>query len=76
MAQLSADEMNGYVLRAIEDLDDFVKNHMREENERFLRVEDSIKAIDNKLNVVVIIVVAAVVLLLGPKALALVGLVL
>lgn len=74
VTNMNSDEQAGYMMRAIEDLTNFVQNHMAEENQRFLRVEDKISAMDKKLNVLIVIFVAVAVLILGPKAVQFIGL--
>lgn len=73
MKPANQDELNGYVIRALEDLSTFVKTHMEQEENRFLRVEDNINSINKKLNVIIICFVGYVGITLGPKALSFIG---
>ena len=73
MELINQDERNGYIIKAVEDLSVFVKDHMKQEEERFLRVDQNIEAINKKLNILTIVFVAYVCITLGPGAVSIVG---
>lgn len=48
-------EKTGYLMRAIEELSTFVKQHMTQEEARFTAVEVKIEAINKKLTAIVVV---------------------